>query len=89
MVEDGGDTIKIKPEELAKFDLPLPNKADLNDDRKREALLAAAQDARDLRLEDDPPYLPDFEIGEAKSWPGRRCRRRDSSPAIRGCGSRW
>jgi hypothetical protein len=66
-VTDGGDvTLKLKPDELAKFDLPLPSKADLNDDRKREALLAAAQDARDLRLEDDPPYLPDFDVVKQK-----------------------
>jgi hypothetical protein len=65
-VVEGGDTLRIKPEELAQFDLPLPNKADLNDERKREALLAAAQDARDLRLEDDPPYLPDLELVKAK-----------------------
>ena len=47
---EGGDTsVVIRPEDAAKFDLPLPKKADLNDDRQREALLAAAQDARELR----------------------------------------
>ena len=30
---EGGDTVQIKPDELAQFDLPLPSKADLNDDR--------------------------------------------------------
>ena len=65
-VTEGGDTLTIKPEELAQFDLPLPNRADLNDERKREALLAAAQHARDLRLEDDPPHLPDLELVKQK-----------------------
>ena len=59
--EPGGDTIKIEPQVEAQFDLPLPSKADLLDDRKREALIAAAQDARDLRLDDDTPNLPDLE----------------------------
>jgi hypothetical protein len=64
---DGGETIKIPPNELAKFDLPLPKKSDLLDDRKREALLAAAQDARELRLDDDaPPFLPDVEVIKQK-----------------------
>lgn len=58
----GGDVGKIDPDLLAKFDLPLPNKADLNDTRKREALLAANQDARELRLTDDSlPQLADVE----------------------------
>jgi hypothetical protein len=59
--DPGGDTIKIEPQLEAQFDLPLPSKADLLDDRKREALIAAAQDARDLRLDDDTPNLPDLE----------------------------
>jgi hypothetical protein len=57
---DGGDPIKIEPPEQAKFDLPLPSQADLSDDQQREALLAAAQDARELRLDDDTPNLPDL-----------------------------
>jgi Squalene-hopene cyclase C-terminal domain len=59
-VADGGDTIRIRPSELAQFDLPLPSKADLSDARQRRALLAAAQDARELRLNDDAPNLPDL-----------------------------
>jgi hypothetical protein len=47
---------------LAKFDLPLPSKADLSNERQREVLLAAAQDARDLRLDDDTPNLPDLAV---------------------------
>src|SRR5439155_6466269 len=43
-VKDGGDTVRIKPADLAQFDLPLPSKADLRDERQRAALLAAAQD---------------------------------------------
>lgn len=50
-VATGGDVIKIPQTPEAKFDLPLPNKADLDDPIKREALLAANQDARELRLD--------------------------------------
>ena len=57
----GGDTIDLPPDEAAKFDLPLPNKSDLRDPQKRQVLLAAAQDALDLRLDDPPPNLPDVE----------------------------
>jgi hypothetical protein len=56
----GGDPVKIEPDDLAKFDLPLPSKADLTNDQEREALLVAAQDARELRLDDDTPNLPDL-----------------------------
>ena len=56
----GGDPVKIEQDDLAKFDLPLPEKADLTDNQQREALLAAAQDARELRLDDDTPNLPDL-----------------------------
>jgi hypothetical protein len=56
----GGDNVKIEPDDLAQFDLPLPSKADLADDQERKALLAAAQDARELRLDDDTPNLPDL-----------------------------
>jgi hypothetical protein len=64
--EEGGDTIQIKPSDLAQFDLPLPNKSDLADDRKREALLEAAQDARELRIDDALPHLPDYETIKRK-----------------------
>ena len=57
----GGDTLDLPPDEAAKFDLPLPNKSDLRDPEKRQVLLAAAQDALDLRLDEVPPYLPDVE----------------------------
>ena len=59
--DPGADAIEIPPDDAAKFDLPLPSKADLNDDVKREALIAAAQDARDLRLDDDTPNLPNLD----------------------------
>ena len=57
---EGGDTIQMTPDDRAQFDLPLPNKADLTDPQEREVLLAAAQDARELRIEDDAPQLPDL-----------------------------
>jgi len=56
---EGGDTYFMKPDDRAQFDLPLPNKANLSDPQERQVLLAAAQDARELRIEDDTPYLPD------------------------------
>ncbi|MEX2026148.1 MAG: prenyltransferase/squalene oxidase repeat-containing protein, partial [Pirellulaceae bacterium] len=59
--DPGGDTLDIPPDEAAKFDLPLPNKSDLRDPEKRQVLLAAAQDALDLRLDEVPPHLPDVE----------------------------
>jgi hypothetical protein len=60
-VKAGGDTLRIPPADLAQFDLPLPSRADLNDERQRKALLAAAQDARELRLDDEPANLPDVQ----------------------------
>jgi hypothetical protein len=51
----GGDVVKVEQTPEAKFDLPLPEKADLDDPTKREALLAANQEARELRL--DPNAL--------------------------------
>ena len=57
----GGDTVDIPPDEAAKFDLPIPNKSDLRDPQQRQVLLAAAQDALDLRLDEVPPNLPDVE----------------------------
>ena len=47
----------------AKFDMPVPNKGDLEDPDKLKALVAANQDARDLRLTDDQiPNLPSVEV---------------------------
>lgn len=59
--QEGGDTLDIPPDDAAKFDLPIPAKSDLRDPEKRQMLLAAAQDALDLRLDDPPPHLPDVE----------------------------
>ena len=59
-VNGGGDTVHIPPDELAQFDLPLPAKVDLSDNRTRAALLAAAEDARELRLDEPPQSLPDL-----------------------------
>ena len=68
VVREGSvEKIEIPPEDLAKFDMPLPSKGDLNDPNKRQALLAAAQDARELRLDDEaPPYLPNYETVKQK-----------------------
>lgn len=61
-MKDGGEKgpLVITPE--AKFDLPLPNKADLKDAKTRDALVKANQDALELRLDDAPAApLPDLE----------------------------
>jgi hypothetical protein len=65
---DGGDVLKMPQTPEAKFDLPLPEKADLDDPIKREALLAANQEARELRLDPDAldSHLPDFEALKEK-----------------------
>lgn len=47
----------------AKFDMPVPNQGDLEDPAKLKALVAANQDARDLRLTDDQiSNLPSVEV---------------------------
>lgn len=61
----GGDTVKIEKQDEAKFDLPLPVKADLNDQKQREVLIAANQDARDLRLDESKP-LPLADVNAVK-----------------------
>jgi hypothetical protein len=62
MKAEGGDTVIMPQTPEAQFDLPLPEKADLDDPTKREALLAANQEARELRLDPDAalPQLPDI-----------------------------
>ncbi|MGI8980488.1 MAG: prenyltransferase/squalene oxidase repeat-containing protein [Pirellulaceae bacterium] len=59
--EKGGDTLKIKQEDDSQFDLPVPNKSDLQDPEKRQVLLAAAQDAKELRLNEPEQNLPPLE----------------------------
>ena len=59
--EKGGDTLKIKQEDDSQFDLPIPNKSDLQDPEKRQVLLAAAQDAKELRLNEPEQNLPPLE----------------------------
>jgi Squalene-hopene cyclase C-terminal domain len=59
--EKGGDTLKIKQEDDSQFDLPIPNKSDLQDPEKRQVLLAAAQDAQELRLNEPEHNLPPLE----------------------------
>lgn len=59
--KEGGQTLKIKQEDESKFDLPIPNKSDLEDPEKRQVLLAAAQDAKELRLNEPEQSLPPLE----------------------------
>jgi hypothetical protein len=65
---EGGDVIKMPQTPQAQFDLPLPNKADLDDPAKREALLAANQEARELRLDPNAldSRLPDLDVLKEK-----------------------
>ena len=58
--KEGGEVRFTSQEDNAKFDLPLPKPDDLNDPKKREALLAANQDARQLRIDanDTSSHLP-------------------------------
>jgi len=58
---DGGSVIRAAYNEEAEFDLPLPSRANLNDASQRKLLLAAANDARELRLDDSAPNLPDLQ----------------------------
>ncbi len=55
--ERGGDTLKIKQEDDSQFDLPIPNLSDLEDPEKRQALLAASNDAKELRINEPMRYL--------------------------------
>jgi hypothetical protein len=59
-VSEGADAVRIYHVEQAKFDMPLPTKADLNNERHRKILLVAAQDALELRLDENIPNLPDL-----------------------------
>jgi hypothetical protein len=62
-----GEEAKVELSPEAQFDLPLPNKADLNDPKKREALVKANQDAKELRLDEaQPAPLPDLQVVRQK-----------------------
>jgi hypothetical protein len=49
------------PAEIVRFDLPVPEKIDLEDSRSREALVRADQEARELRLVEWVEPLPDLQ----------------------------
>ncbi len=48
------------PAEEIRFDLPIPERLDVEDRATREALVRADQEARELRLTDDSHRLPDL-----------------------------
>lgn len=58
----GGDVNVLPPDLKAKFDMPLPEKVDLQNPDEVKSLLAANQDARDLRIENDAPNLASVEL---------------------------
>jgi hypothetical protein len=49
------------PAEVVRFDLPVPEKVDLEDARTREAMVRADQEARELRLVEWVEPLPDLQ----------------------------
>jgi hypothetical protein len=51
VVQEGGDVVQFAQTPEAKFDLPIPAQDDIADPKKREALLVANQDARELRID--------------------------------------
>ena len=51
----------LDPAEQVRFDLPLPEKVDLQDSKIREAMARADQEARELRLVDWVEPLPDLQ----------------------------
>jgi hypothetical protein len=61
-VELGGDTIVVDPLNEVVFDLPVPKDVNLTDAARREAVVKADQDARELRIDPgaDEPNLPDL-----------------------------
>ncbi len=59
---EGGDTFVLPPDVRAQFDMPLPEKIDLKNPDEIKSLLAANQDARDLRLEENLPNLASVDL---------------------------
>lgn len=61
-VREGGENLIAARQDETKFNLPLPEDADLTSDRERKALELAAEDARELQLDPDSPQpqLPDL-----------------------------
>lgn len=59
--EEGGEITIAKAEQELDFDAPVPRDADLADADVRETLLKADQDAKELRVDNDPQtQLPDL-----------------------------
>lgn len=59
---EGGDVNVLPPDLKAQFDMPLPEKVDLQNPDEVKSLIAANQDARDLRIDDDAPNLANVEL---------------------------
>lgn len=59
--EEGGEITVAKAEQDLDFEAPVPRDADLADADVRESILKADQDAKELRVDDDPQtQLPDL-----------------------------
>ncbi|QDU29873.1 hypothetical protein ETAA8_49890 [Anatilimnocola aggregata] len=50
---EGGDALVLPPDVRAQFDMPLPEKIDLKNPDEIKSLVAANQDARELRLDNE------------------------------------
>ncbi|WP_425615038.1 prenyltransferase/squalene oxidase repeat-containing protein [Anatilimnocola sp. NA78] len=60
---EGGDTLVLPPDVRAQFDMPLPEKVDLKNPDEIKSLVAANQDARELRLDsDDLPNMASVDL---------------------------
>jgi hypothetical protein len=70
---EGGVEFKIDPRHQVAFDLPIPRDMDLSDERVREVVAKADQDARELRLDPgvDEPNLPPLAQVKAAVGGGR------------------
>ena len=64
---EGGDPEAQLATDVVEFDLPVPDPSDLQDEAKRQVLLKADQEARELRLDPDDPTtdLPRLEKVES------------------------
>jgi len=67
---EGGEVRIVDPKNELAFDLPIPADANIGDQRLREALIQADQEARELRLDADAaePSLP--QLGKVKEVVG-------------------
>jgi hypothetical protein len=59
---EGGDVNVLPPDLKAQFDMPLPEKVDLSNPDEVKSLIAANQDARELRVDADAPNMASVDL---------------------------